>query len=177
MENDITLESLLYDSSKITVNIAADLLEAHPEQIVGMLLLCKSPYPLSMRAARVMQIYCEKHPNTIFPFLTEITEELLKTKVDGVKRSFLKILTFVPKISSLENSAFLFDKCLEWLFSTKEAIAVRAYCIDVLIKFVNEEPELKNEISLAFENLSTIDSRGLINRYNKAMNLIKYKKS
>ena len=151
----ISLDSLLYDSSRFCIDVAFSVIEAHPEQLEDMLNLCCKPYPISMRAARVMQLYSEKYPDAIIPIIHRIINELLITSVDGVKRSFLKILTFIPQLTTVEYSTLVLDKSLDWLFSDKETIAVRAYCVDVLIKFAKEEPELKNEIMLAFENLPT----------------------
>jgi len=168
----ISLEALLYDSSRRVVDFAANLMEEHPEQLKGMFELCKKQYPVSMRAARVLQIYFEKNRPKITVFLNNISTELMKTKVDGVKRSFLKILSFIPCITTLENSALILDKCLEFLLSDKETIAVRAYSIDLLIKFANEEPDLKNEIRLVFENIPIDDYPSLKYRCKKGMKLI-----
>ncbi len=168
----MSLDSLLYDSRRVVADIAVIAIEEHPEQLEVMIDLCKRPYPISMRAARVVQLYCEKHPSEIIPFLAIITNELLKTKIDGVKRGFLKTLSIVPKIIEIENSALLLDKSLEWLYSDTETLAVRVYCIDILIKYAMEEPELKNEIRLALENLPLGDYPSLSFRCRKGLKLL-----
>ncbi len=176
MHKTIAEESMLFDSSRLMVDLAVKVMEEHAEQLQGMIALCSKPYPISMRAARVLQVYFEKHPNTISTFITLLSNELLICNVDGVKRSFLKILSLFPLITSLENSALILDKCLEWLFSDKEAIAVRAYSIDVLIKFAIEEPGLANEISLAFEILPTEEYPSLKHRCSRGLKILAERK-
>ena len=149
----MSFKSILYDSSRAVVEIGVATIEGKPELFEEAFYLCKDKYPFSMRAARVVQFYFEKYPLKINDYSKEILDELLVTKVDGVKRSFLKILYLCPRIIDLEKSGLLLDKCLLWLMSDKEPIAVRAYCIDLLVKFAKEEPELKHEIRLAIENL------------------------
>jgi hypothetical protein len=171
--NPISLESLLYDSSRRVIEIAVKVIEEHPEQLKAMFELCCKPYPISMRAARVMQLYFEKHQEIIPSFLNIISNELLITKVDGVKRSFLKILSFLNGITTIENATLILDKCLECLRTDKESIAVRAYSIDLLIKFAIEEPELRNEILLAFEIIPMDDYPSLKYRCRNGIKIIR----
>ncbi|MFZ4740103.1 MAG: hypothetical protein ACOYLE_02945 [Bacteroidales bacterium] len=169
----MSLESLLYDSSRMVIEIAANSIEEHPEQLNAMFELCFKPYPISMRAARVVQLYCVKHPDTILPFLKILTDELLKTKVDGVKRSFLKIMIEVVDVKNIHNAGLVLNKCLDWLLSDKETIAVRAYSIDLLIKFAKEEPDLKNELILVFESIPLEEYPSLKVRCKKGLKLMR----
>jgi len=164
------LESLLYDSSRAAIIDAVKVIEGKPELFEKMLELCTQPYPVAMRAARVVQIYCIKYPDTILPHLKILTDELLTTKVDGVKRSFLKIMIEAIDIKYIYNAGLVFNKCLDWLFSEKETIAVRAYSLDLVVKFVKKEPDLKNEMMLVLENVPLDDFPSLeirIRRYLK----------
>lgn len=169
----MSFKSLLYDSSRAVIDIGVVTIEGKPELFADAFNLCKEKYPVSMRAARVVQLYIEKYPVKILPILPEVLDELLITKVDGVKRSFLKILFLSTSIINLEKSGLLLDKCLFWLMSDKEPIAVRAYCIDILVKFALEEPELKHEIRLAIENLPFDEYPSLKSRCRKALKLLK----
>ncbi len=167
------IDLILVDSSKRCIDEAVNKIIVNSELFPKALELCKAEYPISMRAARVVQLFAEKFPDAITPYLSDIVDELLITKVDGVKRSYLKILTFVPSIIALEKSALILNKCIEWLISDKETIAVRAYCIDVLLKFVKQEPVLYHEIKLIFEGLITDEFPSLKVRCIKGLDLIK----
>jgi hypothetical protein len=162
----MTIASLLYDSSRAAIEMTMKTIEKNPELLDEAFKLCYENYPLSMRAARVMQLYNEKHAEALIPFIPDIVDELLKTNVDGVKRSFLKILILTPNICNVHKSAMLFDKCIDWLLYEKESIAVKAYSIDLLEKFAKEEPDLKNELNLVFGNLPKEESVGLCKRIN-----------
>ena len=155
------------------VDMGVSTLEAKPELFQEVFDLCKEKYPISMRAARVVQFYIEKNPEKILPFLPQLLDELLTTNVDGVRRSFLKILYLTPCIINLEKSGLLLDKCLQWLMTEKEPIAVRVYCIDMLVKFAMEEAELKHEIRLAIENLPFDEYPSLKSKCRKALKLLK----
>jgi hypothetical protein len=169
----MSFETFIIDSSRISIDIAVNAVESNPILLQHAIDLCKHKYPVSMRAARVVQLYTERHYNEIIPYLSFISNELLNTKVDGVKRSFLKILFITPSILAIENSALLLDKCIDWLQSDKEPIAVRAYCIDLLIKFANEEPELKNEIRLTLENIPLEEYPSLKLRRKNGLKMLK----
>ena len=168
-KSDNYLESLLYDSSRAAIDKAFKVVEADTECLGAMLALCARPYPFAMRAARVMQLFFEKYPESIIPFLTFLTDELLKTGVDGVKRSFLKIMIDHVDVAQIPNAGLVFNQCLNWLYSPKEAIAVRAFSLDLAVKFVLKEPDLKNELMLVFENVTFDESPGLEARKIKCM--------
>jgi len=165
----MSLESLLYDSSRRAIENAAIVIEGNPELFKDMLDLCSMPYPLAMRAARVIQIFCDKYPDAILPYLNQLTDELLKTKVDGVKRSFLKIMIDKIDVKQIHNSGLVFNQCLDWLFTDKETIAVRAYSIDLLEKFTHQEPDLKNELIIVLENVPFEDYPCLEKRRRKCL--------
>ncbi|MCX6231094.1 MAG: hypothetical protein NTZ33_06080 [Bacteroidetes bacterium] len=165
----MSIESLLFDSSRAAIEITMKTIEKNPELLEEAFKLCYEKYPVSMRAARVIQFYYEIHPEALISYLPAIVDELLKTNVDGVKRSFLKVLILTPDICSLDKSSMLFDKCLEWLMYNKETIAVRAYSIDLLIRFAVEEPELKHEINLALESMPFSVHKGLMNKLKKGI--------
>lgn len=159
------MKQILHDSSVACINNAAAHLEQRPDALPQMLSLCQTePYPISMRAARVIQFYAFKYPERILPHAAFLTETLLQTSVDGVKRSFLKIMIDVLSIEQIEKQGFVFNQCLNWLFSDKESIAVRAYCMDMLEKFASYAPELKSEVLMVLDNVTFDDSVGLSKR-------------
>ena len=157
----MSFEKLLYDSRRVVAEIAADTLEKHPELIEEVINLCKREYPLSMRAARAIQFYAERNNENLVPYRGKISEILLNTNIDGVKRGFLKVLILYPNISSMDNSAKIFDKCTEWALSLKETISVKAYCIEMLVKFIKEEPDLKGEVKIILDNLNCAENPAL----------------
>ena len=104
------------------------------------------PYPVSMRAAWVLSIVCEENPNLLTPYINNVLPQIFESKVDGVKRGFLKILCDFYDVSLIENQGFLLDKCLDAFISRKEAIAVRAMSLKIAYKISLLEPEIQNEL-------------------------------
>jgi len=169
-------DSILYDSSRRAVDNGVRFLEDNPEHFKTMFDLCAEQYPLSMRAARVIQLFCIKYPEFIKLYLPLFSDELLKNEIDGVKRSLLKILIEKVDIKHIYNAGLIFNQCLDWLFSEKETIAVRAYSLDLAVKFVVEEPDLKSELMFVLENLPTDDYPSLEVRRRRCIQKLKIKK-
>ena len=148
------LENMLFDSSRRCILMAVDVLEKKPELFTEMLQLCmESPYPMAMRAARVIQFYCEIHPEIIYLHLDYVLPKFLNTKVDGVKRSILKIFIDSKDITRVPNLGIVLSKCYDWLLSDKEPIAVRIYCLEVINKIALTEHDLFQELKIVIEQL------------------------
>jgi len=159
--------ALLFDSRREVIENAAEVLELNPSMLPEVIELCKSSYPISMRAARVIQFYFERHTDEIPYYADILFDELNNTKIDGVKRSFLKTIQLLPQITYYGNAGKVFDICLNWLLSESETIAVKAYSLDLLMKFVSEQPELKNELKVILDNDQINQHHSLKLRCNK----------
>jgi len=159
------LRETLCDSSRAAIDAAVALAEKQPALFEEALLFaCHEPYPMAMRAARVIQLYGIRYPRSLEPFLEKIVDALLHNKVDGVKRSFLKVLIEVVAIDKIPDAGLIYSRCLDWVFSAKESIAVRAYSMDLLYKFTLFEKELSHEFILVLENVPLDQSPGLDKR-------------
>lgn len=161
--------TLLFDSRRIVIEDAYYFLNLNPEKLTEVLNLCKEPSPVSMRAARVVQLYFEHHIDEIPKHINFIFEELINTRISGVKRGFLKVILSTPKITEYHNSLKIFDICQKWILSSNETIAVRAYSLDVIFKFAFELPELKNELELIFDSILFQDNNSLKLKYKKLL--------
>lgn len=160
----------LYDSGRNTADMAVEAVGNNPEHFAFVLNLCfNEPYPLCMRAARVVQLCCEKNPSLILSYLEEVIEKTVKSEVDGVKRNFLKIITELIDFNLVKDNAMLLQTCFDWLISPKEAIAIRYYCIAIIEKFCKYEPELKPEFRASLEFSMDEASAGFRNRAMKAL--------
>lgn len=156
------IKALLHDSSRAAVDAAVEAAELQPALFDEALsIACHEPYPLSMRAARVIQVYALKHPQTIAPCIPLLINALMRSQVDGVKRSFLKVLIEVVDIENIPDAGLIYNRCLDWVFSEKETIAVRAYSMDMLYKFSQFDNELSHEFMLVLENIPPDQSPGL----------------
>jgi len=148
------LEILNIDSSRYTVDVATEAVGSDPARFSEVFDHCFSqPYPVSMRAARVVQFCCERYPDLIYPHLEESFEKMLQSKVEGVKRGFLKIYAENIDLKRFTDPGALVSLCFEWLADPEEAISVRVYALDILYRYSELEPDLLNELASLLESL------------------------
>jgi hypothetical protein len=141
------LSLLQTDSSRAVADMGVMALESQPERFEELINFAfKYPYPVNMRAARVVELYCEKHPETILPFLEVIIEKLHNAQTDGVKRGFLKALWEVGDLSKVKNPGVLLTLCYNWLQSSSEALSVRVYALEVIYRISLIEPDIQLEM-------------------------------
>ena len=134
-------------SSRRMAERGASLILEKPELVSTAINYCfEQPYPISMRAAWVLSIVCERDIDLITPHINRILPQIFESKVDGVKRGFLKILCDFYDIALIENSGFLLNKCLDTFINRREAIAVRAMSLKIAYKISLLEPEIQQEL-------------------------------
>ena len=109
-----------------------------------------NPDPKSWRAAYVVDLIHDKHPELLQPYLNEMILQLKKEKNDGKKRHFLKLISLNKPDEAFHG--FLFDYCLNVFTSAKEAIAVRVNAMQILYNISETEPGLKPEILAIIEH-------------------------
>jgi hypothetical protein len=164
------IRGALFDSSRSVVEMTAEAIgnnKKHFSEIIEITL--EDKYPVSMRAARVVQFSCKLHPYLIAPYLNEIIDKLTVFKVDGVKRSFLKLMSEDIDLKEFEQSGKLACICFDMLMNPKEAIAIRNYCLDILFKIAEFEPDIKQEIAPILEIMIHEDSTGLKNKAGRLL--------
>lgn len=137
----------LGDSGRFTADLAVDAIGDNPMIFRELIDLSFSqPYPTSMRTARVAQLYCEKNPAMILPYIDEIIEKMGHSKVEGVRRSFLKVINDHLGPEKISDPGLLVQRCFEWLASPSESVSVRYHCLGILGKLCVTIPDLYPEL-------------------------------
>jgi hypothetical protein len=135
-------------SERAVANIAVMAVEDDPGSFRALLDLCfLEKYPLSMRAARVVQLYCEKHPEAIYPFLDEAVEKTIRSQIKGVRHNFLKIYAEFIDLEKLSDPGPLLNTCFEWLLNKRLTPAIRIHSMGVIYKLGMNELELLHELA------------------------------
>lgn len=156
------------DSSRFVADSIVLSIDNDSEKFKIILEICfSSEYPVSMRAARVIQLCVNSNPGLFLPFAENYIEKSLDSNIDGVKRSFLKIYSENVNLKSLKNVGLLLDKCFELINTQNESIAVKAYSIDIILKIIKFEPDLINELIPILEKLMFSSSVGLRSKAKK----------
>jgi hypothetical protein len=151
MNNDFS-SILAMGSERVVADLAVKVLEDHPDSLRNMLDLCwLEEYPMSMRAARAAQLYCEKHPEEIYPFLDEVVEKIMKTRIDGVRRNFLKVIAEFIDPEKINEPGILLNTCFDWLLDPRIKPATRIHSMTVIYKLCRNEPDILRELATTIE--------------------------
>jgi hypothetical protein len=147
------LEAILdMGSERVVADLAVKVVEENPDALPDLLSLCwLDKYPLSMRAARAVQLYCNKYPEAIFPFLEDAVEKTINSKIKGVRHNFLKIFAEFIDINKITEPGPLLNKCFEWLLDRNITPAIKIHAMGVIFKLGRNEPEILRELAASIE--------------------------
>jgi hypothetical protein len=138
---------LAMGSERAVADMAVDAIEGDQERFDAVLAICFSePYPVCMRAARVIQLCCKHKPWLIYARLEETFDKVMASSVDGVKRNFLKIFAeFVPP-GMFGDPGKLLSYAFDLLVDASEKPATRIQCMKIIEKISASEPEIRREL-------------------------------
>jgi 8-oxo-dGTP diphosphatase len=128
---------------------------------------------LAFRASWTLSKVCDRYPEIIYPYLSEIIEALPRFDNESVQRSFLRIIS----ISNLENltgkhHGLLADYSFSALNSGLSAIAIKAYSMEILFKLSLIYPEIANELASSIRILMEDGSAGIVAKGNTILKRI-----
>lgn len=109
------------------------------------------PYPVNMRAARVLALSSEKHPELIIPYLGMITGLIISKTTGGVKRGLMKIIIDCVDINDIPDSGLLVDHCFKLILDSEQEYALRVYAMEIVFKTCRIVPDLKFELRQTLE--------------------------
>jgi hypothetical protein len=162
-------EFLNIDSSRLNADILVDKIEEDPDVFDTVWdIMFEDSYPLSMRAGRVVYLFCQKHPYFVEPRVDDIMHHLPSVRTESVIRNLLGILS-VLKLPD-KHIGRLFDFCYSIIESSGAAIAHKAYALTILYNISELEPGLKPELISLFEGQMDTESSGIKSR---TLNLLK----
>ena len=162
---------LAIDSSRTIADIAITEVNKNQKLFTeAMAIANKDVYPLSMRAARVVDECAEQNPLLIEPYIDEMIERLPLYKIDGVKRGFLRFFANSKIRLNASQRGHLVETCFDFLSSPSSSIAIRYYSLSILYKLSNKEKALKPEL------LEAIEDGLLRNRFTHGSSVLKIRK-
>jgi hypothetical protein len=175
MSNQDTLTDLLLpETSRRNRDLVADLIIQKPELFVDLFrIFTGNTEPVSRRAAWVIDTVSEKYPELIAPHLDEIVDLLPIFNHDALKRHSMRILARSP-LPSGDRLGLLIKTGFDWLLSPAEAIATKVYCMEVLYRISQVEPDLKKELADSIEWRLNEESAGFKNRGQKMLKKLSF---
>jgi hypothetical protein len=109
-----------------------------------MSLFLANEYRVTQRAAWIVRICTQAHPELIKPYIKKMISNLRQPVHDAVKRNTLAVFQDVDFSSSMLGE--LADTCFTIFGNRNEAIAIRCCAMTVLGNICKKEPLLKNEL-------------------------------
>ena len=124
--------------------------------------------PLSRRAIWSLDYCTEKNPDLLTDYhKTQLINNLHHFSHQGLIRHSLRILARY-EIPETISGMFL-NICFDLLLNPKTSIASKAWCIDIIYKFSQKEPELKPELITAIEFQQENASAGIKNKSRRML--------
>lgn len=142
---------LLLEMSRRNTDMVADMVLQRPvlfDELVEIFLSDKEPD--NRRAGWVADIVAEQHPELLAPYLDRIAGSLPSLKHDGLKRHALRMLARSPLPGPMVLGS-LINVCFEWLISPTIATAPKIFCMQLMYRVSETEPDLKKELADSIE--------------------------
>ena len=160
---------LMGEMSRRNTDLMAGLILQKPELFDHLIrIYCRNEEPVSRRAAWVADTVSEKYPEFISAHIETLIEFLPHFNHDGLKRHTLHILSRVP-LPDKKHFALLINICFGWLTSPTEAVATKVYCMELLYRISESEPEIKPELAESIEWRLNEETSGFKNRGTKLL--------
>jgi 8-oxo-dGTP diphosphatase len=125
----------------------------------------KGDKKLAFRSTWTLSKVCDKYPELIDPYLTDIISRINDFDNESVQRSFLRIIS-LKDLNAIDKKfhGILAEYCFSKLNSGFSAIAIKAYSMEILFNLTSIYPELANELVPAIQILTEDGSAGILAR-------------
>lgn len=142
---------LLMEMSRRNTDMVADIVFQRPELFVDLVnTFLSGNDPVNRRAGWVADTFSEKHPDFLEPYIDRIALALPSLRHDGLKRHALRMLARSPLPSSTLLGPVI-NSCFDWLISPSVATAPKMFCMVLLYRISETEPDIKKELADSIE--------------------------
>jgi len=129
--------------------------------------------PLPQRASWVFGHCCERFPDLLKPHLDEIVSFLPLPHHNSIHRNFCKTLATIDIPE--EHQGTLYSLAIDWIFSQKVPVAVKAHCMEIAYKIARPIPELREELAIVITDQMDYGSAGFKSRARIILKRLKQK--
>jgi len=138
-------ELLLKGNSRSYTDFVADIVGKRPELVSELWeIYLAMEEPVSRRAAWIIDTASENKPDWVIPFLSSLIEKLPVFNHDGLKRHALRMIARLP--FAKDSEGVLLDIAFNWLSEPTESVAVKMYCMQILYRLSETEPDILQEL-------------------------------
>ncbi len=120
---------------------------------------------LAFRASWSLTKVCDRFPELITPYISQIIEALNNLENESAERSFLRIISMsdLSRFSS-KHQGILADHCFTALKSGFSAIAIKAYSMEILYRLSLIYPDLALELAASIKIILEDSTAGITSR-------------
>lgn len=131
----------------------------------------KNEKQVSVRAGMALSYCFDINPKIVLPHIKTLVKNLQQpNRTDAVKRNTVRILQDVDIPEALLGEVA--EICFTYLDNPNEAVAIRAFSIQVLFNICLKEPELFTELKIVLETHLPHGTTGFKNRAKKYLKKI-----
>lgn len=134
-----------------------------------MQLFLHDEYRVVQRAAWIMSLVAQQHPELLKPHLHSMVNRMGDDGIPvAVKRNVVRVLQYILVPEDLQGPVM--DYCFRFLEDPKETVAVRAFSMTVLAGLAKQYPDIRQEIVLLIEDqMREGATAGFISRGKKTL--------
>jgi len=101
------------------------------------------------RATWLMDKVYDEAPELIRPYIPHMIELIPNLECQSKQRQLLKLISNEPLPKTISGD--FINRCFDLLIANATPVAVRVYAMQILFNFSQQEPDIKNELSLIIE--------------------------
>lgn len=163
---------LIKEHSKENRDVVVNHIVAHPDDTPNLMeQFFSNDYRMVQRAAWVVGVLGQKHPELIKPYYPKMIKEIRKKDVHvAIKRNVLRVLQFQNVEEELWGE--LYDVSIRFLEDKNEPVAVKAFAMSTAYQVVKKVPELKDELAAAIEQIMPEGTPGEKSRGQKILSAL-----
>jgi hypothetical protein len=145
------VSQLLKEHSRSNTDTIAKAIGNDPVELKKIIdIIYKGKAPLPHRAAWLLMIVNNKHPELLDPYIPLFINTIKKFKIDGIKRNMIGVVTTHKIPKKLQGK--LIDLCFDLMLSADETVVVKVHAMQCIGNIAQEHPELVNELKAAIED-------------------------
>jgi hypothetical protein len=162
------LAHLKNEHSKALTDAIASEVGNDPEKFKKIIeIIYTAAPPVPQRASWLLTVIGRKHPQLLKPYVPRFINSIGDFKIDGIKRNMMSALCTqeIPK----KYQGKVLDLCFNYIVSPGETVAVKVLSLDMISKFIDDYPELKNELKSVIEDQLPKTTAAFHSRGNKIL--------
>jgi hypothetical protein len=163
------LKQHLSESSRALAYLTADMVYENPALMASLVELSWTTDPHAQRSSHIVCICTLRFPELIKPYSSTIIKKLEHARSEGVIRNFIKIFAEVPVALTKMDKSRLINLCFNYLTTSRYAVAIKVFSMQVLYNLSREFPEIGMELILILQDQYHGSSPGYRSRAQKIL--------